>query len=64
MKSILIVFSAVTFLILASPASAHHRVASSDQGYLVFWMGIPPKSGPALDAAAHQADFWRHAFIS
>jgi hypothetical protein len=58
---------AAAFLILslsASPLCAHPGHSGSEEGYLVFWKGIPPKSGTAFAAAAKAPDFWRFAFVS
>lgn len=64
MKSIIAAFSAFCLLTLAAPASAHHESAGADQGYLVFWKGIPPKKGSALAAKAASPEIWRNAFVS
>jgi hypothetical protein len=64
MKSIIAGFSAFCLLALAAPAIAHHESTGANQGYLVFWKGIPPKKGPALAAKAASPEIWRHAFVS
>lgn len=64
MKSLFAVFPVFCFLALAAPASAHHESTGADQGYLVFWKGIPPKKGSAIISKAATPEIWRYAFIS
>ncbi|MDB5046955.1 MAG: hypothetical protein JWO30_26 [Fibrobacteres bacterium] len=64
MKTSLALLSILCPLALAAPAMAHPNHPSSTQGYLVFWNGIPPKSGTSLGAIAAAPGFWRMAFVS
>ena len=61
MKTSLALLSALCLLALAAPAQAHHSAAEA--GYLVFWKGVPPKSGIDLRATA-SSGIWNMAFIS
>ena len=64
MKTPYAVFSVFCLLAIAAPASAHHEATGAEQGYLVFWKGVPPKLGPSLSAKASSPEIWRHAFVS